>query len=144
MALATLVVLGAHWVSLGSSSMPAVRKRIRGACGLVMMGTVPVLAYAMGIASPEEPRAFAFSWLMVTALLVLVLVLAMADMACVWREALAARRELLVHAMATREAVLAEARQRIAKGPGQASPVPATRADTANDQPNDGRSAPHS
>lgn len=143
MALATLVVLGAHWVSLGSSSMPALRRRIRGACGLVMMGTVPVLAYALGIASPEQPRAFAFSWLLVTALLVLVLVLAMADMACVWREALAARRELLLHAIATREAVLAQAREQIASRTRSAAPSPAPAGDAANDQPIDGGSHPH-
>jgi hypothetical protein len=131
MAIITLIVIAVHWVSLGSATMPAVRKRVRSACGLVMLLTVPVLAYGLGIVSTSHPRVFSITWLLVMGLLIVVLLLAIVDMICVWREALADRRALMIQVMATREAVLARTRE-VVQAPANAR-VPVSQA--PNDLP---------
>ncbi|HYF14890.1 MAG TPA: hypothetical protein VD971_07455 [Phycisphaerales bacterium] len=74
-----LMVVAGHWVSLGKADMPPFRKGLRSANGLLMMITIPVLAYAFGIADSADQRRFVLSWMLATALLVLVLVVALLD-----------------------------------------------------------------
>ena len=75
----TLLVLAAHVMALREAPMPESRRRIRVANGLVMMILTPLLAYAFGIATPGEPRAFVLAWSASIGLLLLMILLAGAD-----------------------------------------------------------------
>jgi hypothetical protein len=90
-ALALLVVAG-HWVALGRADMPMTRKRLRSANGLVMLFSIPVLAYSFGIADTAQPRRFVLAWMLSAGLLVIVLALAGLDLLYTLRLALAERR----------------------------------------------------
>lgn len=75
-----LIVIAVHWVQLAKADMPATRKRIRTACGAVMMLCVPVFAYAFGVASPSKPREFVLAWMLASSMLLIVLLLACVDL----------------------------------------------------------------
>jgi protein-S-isoprenylcysteine O-methyltransferase Ste14 len=86
LALLTLLVLAGHVLSLARIEMPASRRRIRTANGLVMMLTVPLGAYAVGIADPrQDQRSFVLAWMMVAGLLLVVLLVAGLDIVNTWR-----------------------------------------------------------
>jgi hypothetical protein len=91
LAVLALLVVAWHWLSLGRAEMPAPRKRIRSVCGGLMLVSVPVFAYAFGIASPAKPRQFVLAWMIASSLLMLVLLIAALDLAYTAWEA---RREL--------------------------------------------------
>src|ERR1043165_8998496 len=74
-----LLVIAAHILTLDQAEMPASRKRIRRANGLLMMFTVPLVAYAFGIATPARARVFVMVWMIVAGLVMLVLSLALLD-----------------------------------------------------------------
>lgn len=76
----TLVVLAGHWIALGRAALPAFVKRVRSVNGLLMMLSVPVLAYAFGLADVNQARQFVLSWMLATGLLTLVLMLAFIDL----------------------------------------------------------------
>ena len=80
LALLTVVVIATHgWLLLGDRSMPRSRRRIRLANTGVMLVTAPVLAYAFGLVTPGQPRAFTFAWAASIWLLLLTILLAAAD-----------------------------------------------------------------
>jgi len=89
-----LVVVSAHVVAIGKAEMPASRRRIRTVNGVLMMFTIPMLAYAFGVATPDRPRLFGMVWTLVVGLLAIVLFLAALDIANTWRLNWLARREL--------------------------------------------------
>jgi hypothetical protein len=91
LAVLALLVVAWHWVGLARAEMPAARKRIRSVCGALMMVGVPVFAYAFGIASPARPRQFVLAWMLASSVLLLVLLMAAADLAYTGWEA---RREM--------------------------------------------------
>ncbi|MFN0130949.1 MAG: hypothetical protein ACKVW3_00200 [Phycisphaerales bacterium] len=75
-----LLVLAVHLISLQSSSLEPRRKRLRTATTVIMMLVTPVATYAFGIAEPARARTYVLVWLVVTAAMGLVLVLALIDM----------------------------------------------------------------
>ncbi len=76
-----LVVVGGHLLMLVHSSMDPRRRRLRLAMtGLLMLAT-PLMVYGASVTSPRDPRTFVLTWVLVAALMVMVLVLAMMDMA---------------------------------------------------------------
>jgi len=81
----TLVALAAHVAHLHTAPMPASRRRIRSMNGSVMLVTVPSLAIAFSLVSPDRTRLFVLAWTACVALLGLMVVLAMADMVNNWR-----------------------------------------------------------
>lgn len=76
----SMLVLAAHLVALNRAAMERRRKRIRLASGFLMMVIVPLLAYGFGVARTSEPRAFVYVWTIIPALLLMVILLAVADM----------------------------------------------------------------
>ncbi|MEM1329798.1 MAG: hypothetical protein AAGG07_04485 [Planctomycetota bacterium] len=80
LALMTVLVVATHgWLLLGDRAMPRSRRRIRLANTGVMLLAVPTLAYAFGLATPGQPRAFTVSWAVSIWLLLMVVILAAAD-----------------------------------------------------------------
>ena len=99
-----LLVIAAHVLTLDQAEMPASRKRIRRVNGLLMMFTVPLVAYAFGIATPARPRVFVMVWMIVAGLVMLVLSLALLDVVNTWRVTRRQRRELRKQIASAREA----------------------------------------
>lgn len=101
-AAAAVVVLAAHVLAIQQSPMPARRRRIRTANGLLMMLISSLLAYALGVAptisnpttNPEAARNFLIVWSAIMALLSLVIALAALDVAHTARLAVTDRRRL--------------------------------------------------
>ncbi len=60
-------------------TLPESRRRIRLATGWVIMATIPLTAYAFGIATPSNAGTYLTVWMVVTALIGAVLMLAMLD-----------------------------------------------------------------
>jgi hypothetical protein len=77
----TLVVVAGHLIALRSAEMPESRRRIRTVSGTVILIATPLTAYALGIATPADAKAFTLSWSAVMGLLGLILILAFLDMA---------------------------------------------------------------
>lgn len=102
-ALVVLVLVAGHWIALGRMDMPPARRSIRSANGLVMMLAIPVLASGFGIVGTERPRTFVLTWMLASGLLLLVLLLALLDMAYTWRLALGTRRALRDELRSTQE-----------------------------------------
>ena len=83
----TMLLIGAHVMSVQVSAMHRTRKRLRIANGLIMMFVVAALAYALGGVPlvtnakdhPEQARAFVLVWMVIVALLSIVVVLAVID-----------------------------------------------------------------
>jgi hypothetical protein len=92
----TLVVVAAHVLALGAagSSMPPSRRRIRTASGMVMMFTIPLLAYAFSIADVSEARHWTISWMLAAGMVTIVVFLAGLDMLNTGRLYLDERRKL--------------------------------------------------
>jgi hypothetical protein len=78
---ATFFIVGAHLLSISSARMPASRRRIRIANSLLIMGSLPLLAYAMAIVPPADGRPFILCWMILAALVTLVMILAWIDVA---------------------------------------------------------------
>lgn len=80
MAAMTLLVIAGHLTALGAANgMPTSRRRIRTACGAVMMLTTCALAVAFGAVRPDDPRLFTLAWTVSVMLLAMVLGLAGLD-----------------------------------------------------------------
>lgn len=121
-AILALLVLGAHVVSVSRSDMPASRRRIRMANGMLMMFSVPIAAYAFGFASPEtQQREFALAWMMVAGLLVLIVAIAVLDVINTFRLHLPERARMRAELRAAREALGSAARS--AKSPASERPT---------------------
>jgi hypothetical protein len=75
-----LLAVAAHVLVLWRSEMPESRRRIRMASALVMMLALPVLALALGGLDPaKDQRTFVLAWMLATGLILIVVVLAGAD-----------------------------------------------------------------
>lgn len=85
-AMLTLLVVAAHVLLLVRADMPPSRRRIRAASGVLMMATLPVAVYALVFADPViQQREFVLSWMLTTAMVLLVLLLAIVDIVNTWR-----------------------------------------------------------
>ena len=94
LAVLTLLIVASHVVTIDRSDMPPSRKRLRTVNGILMMFTIPLAAYAMGGVGPERSRVFVMVWTIVAGLVVLVLLLAIADLLNTWRMNWNERQEL--------------------------------------------------
>lgn len=77
--IATLVLIAGHLTAMQRAEMPASRKRIRTANGMVMLFTTPLIAYAFGIATSSDAQTFVLVWAGVTVLVSVILLLAVVD-----------------------------------------------------------------
>lgn len=76
----TLLVIAAHVAAIRESEgMPASRRRIRTVNGVLMMGTVPLIAYAFGVATSADARTFTLVWMLIIGLLAIIIVVAWLD-----------------------------------------------------------------
>ena len=96
LALLTFIAVAGHVWLLRDAEMPESRRRIRSANGMLMLMTIPVATYAMGVATTAFPRAFVLSWLTVVGLLGLVVLMACLDILNNLRLRHAERRRLAV------------------------------------------------
>jgi hypothetical protein len=104
MAAVVLLVLAAHVNSLQTPEVPSSRRRIRSASGVLMMFVTALLAYAFGIVSPRvNPRMFVIAWTSISALLMMVVMLAGLDMVNTLRLHREAKRDLRQHLRDVRE-----------------------------------------
>lgn len=110
------VVIAGHLMALQESTrrgdVPPSRWRIRAVNGLLMLVSVPLLAYAFGIATPANPGAFILVWTMVTMVLAVVLLLAAVDMLNTWRLLSVERQRRRIELRAARRALLLLAAER--------------------------------
>ncbi len=77
-----LLATAAHIVALREApagALPESRRRIRIATGWVIMVTIPLTAYAFGIATPSDAGVYLTVWMAVVALLGAILMLALLD-----------------------------------------------------------------
>ncbi|MEQ8844540.1 MAG: hypothetical protein RIB58_06770 [Phycisphaerales bacterium] len=81
LAMLALVVVAAHLMAMRGATMPESRKRIRTANGWLILITVPMLAIAFSVVSPQQPRQFALVWAVAMMLIALVIIMAFVDMA---------------------------------------------------------------
>lgn len=75
----TMAVVLWHLRGQWRSEVPASRRRIRTANAVFMLVFAPLLAYAVGVVTPDQTRAFALAWVGVIALLVVIMMLAGLD-----------------------------------------------------------------
>ena len=96
MAVVTLLVLAAHMHAMHAPTTPVPRARrtIRSINAGLMLVTVPVLAYAFGIATPAKAHAFALAWSGAIVMLCLVILVALADVFNTWRMHASERAQL--------------------------------------------------
>ncbi len=94
MAVVALLVTAGHWISLARAEMPAARKRLRTANGLVMMLAIPVLAYGFGVVDTTDHRRFVLTWMAASGLIIIVVALAALDLCATFVLAHKARRDL--------------------------------------------------
>ncbi len=95
-----LLVIGSHLIGLQHAAMEPRRRRLRTATTILLMLATPLLVYAASIARPSDPRTFVLSWVLVAAIMVMVLLLAIVDIA---------------HTTTMHRAELRELRQRLAE-----------------------------
>lgn len=82
LAFLALLATAAHIIALREApagALPESRRRIRVATGWVIMPTIPLTAYAFGIAAPARPGAFMTVWTAVVGLLAVIMLLAFLD-----------------------------------------------------------------
>ncbi len=89
-----MITVAAHVLAIQAVEMPASRRRIRTANGMLMLVTVPLLAYSVSVASPANPRGFVVVWVLVMALVAMIVFLAFLDMANTMRISSRERAEL--------------------------------------------------
>lgn len=116
----TLIVIAGYLTALRaapeSDALPASRRRIRLLSGWISMITVALLAYGFGVATPAQTRTFMLTWVAATAMVGLVLVLAMIDLGDTYRIRRAEQR--------ARMRELADARREALRGAGRSHPGP--------------------
>ncbi|HLO41094.1 MAG TPA: hypothetical protein VK176_08730 [Phycisphaerales bacterium] len=81
----TLLALMVHMRLVMTSEMPSSRRRIRTVNGWLMLGAIPLLAFAFGIATPSQARTFGLAWAASVGLIGIIVMLAMLDMLNNWR-----------------------------------------------------------
>lgn len=75
----TLLFIFFHMRRLAREEMPESRRRIRSASGLLLLLLPILMCYALGVSSPRQPLVFVGAWTAVVMLVLLLLVLAVAD-----------------------------------------------------------------
>lgn len=95
----TLGLVYAHLRAQAKAEMPESRRRIRSACGLLLLLLPALLTYALSMVSPQRPAEFVLAWCAVAGLLFLIVLTAVADVLNTLRihrrESAALRAEML-------------------------------------------------
>lgn len=81
LAILTAVAVAGHLMAIQSEEVPRSRRRIRTVSGTLILFSIPLIAFAFGIATPNRPQVFMLSWFAVMGLLLIILVLAGVDLA---------------------------------------------------------------
>jgi hypothetical protein len=103
----TMLVVAGHVLWLPRAQMPASRRRIRIVNGLLMLFTLPLAAYALGIADPtNDKRGFVLSWMFVSGAVTIVLLVAIVDLVNTWRLHRLELRNLIVEIRSRRAKVV--------------------------------------
>ncbi|MGQ0629020.1 MAG: hypothetical protein ACT4PL_13090 [Phycisphaerales bacterium] len=76
-----MLFIAGHVLALYRLDIPASRRRIRTAGGLLMLVLAPMLAYAGAVVPPADKRAFVLAWMAVMAILGLIIAVALIDVA---------------------------------------------------------------
>jgi len=120
----TLLIIAAHLgVIRRSRETPASRRRIRSVNAVLMMCTVPLLAYAFGVATTADARTFTLVWLLIIGLLVIVMLVAWIDAMNTVRLHQASRAETRAHLRELRAQFAARlAKERAEREGGQSEP----------------------
>jgi small-conductance mechanosensitive channel len=125
--MAAMVLVAGYILALRDApddSMPTWRRNIRHVTSVVILVTIPVLAYAFGVATPAHQRAFVLSWTAAVWMLGVVVLLAAIDLvdgARLTRRVRRERRALLRAA----ERAIAAAIERSNDQDSDQSPAPA-------------------
>jgi hypothetical protein len=138
LAVLTLLLVSSHVRAMHAAThMPPSRRRIRVINAGLMLVTVPVLAYAFGIATPARSQAFALAWSAAALLLTLILAVAMADVINTWRLHGEERTRLNAQIKGLRLAARREVEKRRGGGPSSDPPPPAEQKSEVSDQRSD-------
>jgi hypothetical protein len=90
-----LLVLAGHLLALNAdSNMDPQRRRIRMTNAVLMMLTVPLVAYGFGVATPAHSRTFIYVWVLAAAILFLIIMVAAIDILNTWKVQRVQMREL--------------------------------------------------
>lgn len=82
----TLVLLASHLLALNNATdIDSRRRRIRMTNAVLMMLVVPFVAYGFGIATPSRGRAYVYVWVITSALLIMIILVALIDMLHSWQ-----------------------------------------------------------
>jgi hypothetical protein len=99
----SILILSGHFLALNADrEMDAQRRRIRMTNGILMMVTVPLVAYGFSIASPDHSRTFVYVWVLAAAMLFMIIMVAGIDMLHSWRLHRVRLRELRAELAAAR------------------------------------------
>ncbi len=80
-AVALMLAVGRHVLSIPAQGLSPSTRRIRTAAGLVMLALAPSLAFGLSVTDAQQPKTFVISWMITLGLTLIVLILAMLDMA---------------------------------------------------------------
>ncbi len=81
LAMALMFLVAGHVLAVQRTPMPASRRRIRTASGLLMMVVAPLLAHAISTGpGTDQPRPMAVLWLLILSMLGMVVGLAVLDL----------------------------------------------------------------
>lgn len=75
-----MVFILLHLRSLSAAAIPTSRRRLRTAGAVAMLFAAPLLAFAVGATTPDQPRVMAMAWLAVIVLMGLIMFIAGLDM----------------------------------------------------------------
>ncbi len=75
-----LLVLTAHLLAMNAAEVEPRRRRLRTANNILMMLTTPLIAYGFGVVDVGDGRRFVLVWTLVPILLLMIVLLALADM----------------------------------------------------------------
>ncbi|MFN0012573.1 MAG: hypothetical protein ACKVS8_13120 [Phycisphaerales bacterium] len=81
LAMALMFLVAGHVLAVQRTPMPASRRRIRTASGLLMLVVAPLLAHAISTGpGTDQPRPMAVLWLFILSMLGMVVALALLDL----------------------------------------------------------------
>lgn len=87
-----MVLLAGYTLAIQRDDVPAARKKVRTALGVLNMFIIAAFAYGVSVANPADRKAFAVVWLLVVGLVSCSVLLALLDAAITVRIAVRERR----------------------------------------------------
>lgn len=96
LAFVTLLVVGSHVLATSRAAIPASRRRIRVANGVIMLATIPLATHGLAFAPLDRPSSLLL-WTLIAGLVTIVLLLACLDIVNSMRLGVIERRLLRRH-----------------------------------------------